>query len=117
MGAVSRRPHGLHAWLLQRLSAVYLAGFIVYLAVHFMLQGEHSYPQWRAWLTHPAMSIAGAGFVLAIMVHAWVGLRDIILDYIPVLGVRLLLLALAVLILAGCGLWALSILLLTTGSP
>jgi succinate dehydrogenase / fumarate reductase membrane anchor subunit len=109
---LTRHTHGLRAWLIQRFSAVYLAGFLVYLVIHFLMHGGHGYAEWRAWLAHPAMGIAGAGFVLALMLHGWIGVRDIILDYVPALGVRLLLLTLSGVLLAACGLWAMRTLLL-----
>ena len=101
--------------MLQRISALYLAAYLFYLIVHFLLQDGVTWQQWHAWLTHPVMRIASAGFILALLAHSWIGMRDIILDYIHVLGLRLLLLALIGLVLAACGLWALQIILLAAG--
>ena len=109
---MSRHTHGLRTWLLQRISAVYLAMFLPYILVHCLRHGAHSYAQWQAWLTLPLMNIASAGFIIALMAHAWVGMRDVILDYIKPLGLRLGLLSLTGLLLAGSGLWALRSLLL-----
>jgi succinate dehydrogenase / fumarate reductase membrane anchor subunit len=112
---VSQAAPGLRPWLLQRISAVYLAGFLLYLAGHFLLQPHHDFAAWQAWLGHPLMRLAGSGFILAMVTHSWVGLRDIILDYANGVGWRLLLLTLVGLVLGGCGLWALRILLLAGG--
>jgi succinate dehydrogenase / fumarate reductase membrane anchor subunit len=109
---VSRPTHGLRDWLLQRFTAVYLGCFLVYLMVHFYNQPQHDYRQWHDWITHPAMTVASAAFILALLVHGWVGMRDIVLDYARTLRLRLLVLALIALVLVGCGLWALQILLL-----
>ena len=112
---MSRQTHALRAWLIQRFSAVYLAGFLVYLVIHFLTRESHGYDAWRAWLAHPAVALASAGFVLALVLHGWVGVRDIILDYIHALGLRLLLLALSGALLAASGLWAVRLLLLNAG--
>ena len=112
---MSRQTHALGAWLIQRFSAVYLAGFLVYLVIHFLTRETQGYEAWRAWLAHPAVVIAGAGFVLALVLHGWVGVRDIILDYIHPLGLRLLLLALSGALLAASGLWAVRLLLVNAG--
>jgi succinate dehydrogenase membrane anchor subunit len=112
---MSRQTHALRGWLIQRFSAVYLAGFLVYLVIHFQTRVSHGYDDWRAWLAHPAVAIAGAGFILALMLHGWIGVRDIVLDYIPALSLRLLLLALSGALLAASGLWAVRLLLLTSG--
>ena len=112
VGAVSRHTHGLRTWLLQRVSAVYLGIFLLYVLVHCLLNGAHSYDQWQAWLTSPLMNIATAGFIIALMAHAWVGMRDVILDYVKPVGTRLVAMSLTGLLLAGSGLWALRSLML-----
>jgi succinate dehydrogenase / fumarate reductase membrane anchor subunit len=114
---VSRHTHGLRSWLLQRISAIYMAVFLGYALVHCLSHGAHSYAEWRAWLTSPLVNLASAGFVIALVTHAWVGLRDVILDYLKPVGVRLLALSLTGLLLAGSGLWALRGLLLAAVSP
>jgi succinate dehydrogenase / fumarate reductase membrane anchor subunit len=112
---MSRQTQALRSWLIQRFSAVYLAVFLVYLIIHFLMQESHGYEVWRTWLAHPAVALASAGFILALVLHGWVGVRDIILDYIHPLGLRLLLLALSGALLAASGLWAVRLLLLNAG--
>jgi succinate dehydrogenase / fumarate reductase membrane anchor subunit len=111
---VSRQVDGLRTWLLQRFSAVYLAAFLVYVLVHFWFNPAPDYAAWRAWIASPPVSIAGAGFVLALLIHGWVGLRDVVLDYIHPLGPRLVVLTLIAFLLIGCGLWALRILIVVS---
>ncbi|MDH3559464.1 MAG: succinate dehydrogenase, hydrophobic membrane anchor protein [Gammaproteobacteria bacterium] len=112
---MTSHTHGLRTWLLQRFSGVYLAVYLVYVIASAMRQGSYSYAEWHTWLVHPVMSIATAGFILAMLAHGWVGMRDVILDYVHGLGVRLLLLTLIALTLVACGLWALRVLLLAAG--
>jgi succinate dehydrogenase / fumarate reductase membrane anchor subunit len=111
---MSRQTHALRAWLIQRISAVYLAGFVLYLIIHFVIQPNAGNAEWRAWLAQPAIALAGTGFFVALALHGWVGVRDIILDYIPVLALRLLLLGMSGALLAASGLWAVRLLLLNT---
>jgi succinate dehydrogenase / fumarate reductase membrane anchor subunit len=108
---VSRPTHGLRDWLLQRLTAIYLGGFLVYLLVHFLLQPQHSFQQWHDWVTHPVMVIAIALFILAVLIHGWVGMRDVVLDYVHTISLRLTILSLIGLTLISCGLWALRVLI------
>jgi len=42
--------------------------------------------------------------------HVWVGLRDILMDYVQPLSVRLFVTAMLAMGLSACGLWALRIL-------
>ena len=111
---MSRQTHALRAWLIQRISAVYLAGFVLYLIIHFVIQPNASNAEWRAWLAQPAIAMAGTGFFVALALHGWVGVRDIILDYIPVLALRLLLLGMSGALLAASGLWAVRLLMVNT---
>jgi len=108
------RADGLRTWLLQRVSAIYLALFLVYVLVHFWLNPNPDYEAWRVWVASPVVSIAGAGFVLALLIHGWVGLRDVTLDYIHHLGLRLMVLTLTAVLLIGCGFWAVRILIVTS---
>ena len=114
MDILSRQTHGLRDWLLQRVTAVYIGCFVVYLVVHFMLQPPQSHEQWRDWIGQPLIAIASAGFILAMLLHGWVGIRDVIFDYIHSISLRLTILSLIGLLLVGCGLWALRVLVLAT---
>ncbi len=111
---MSRQAHGLRDWLLQRITAVYLGGYTVYLVVYFFLKPLRGYEQWHAWISQPLVAILSAGFILAILLHGWVGMRDIVFDYIHSVSLRLMLLSLIGLLLAGCGFWALRVLVLAT---
>ncbi len=100
---MSRRAAGLRAWLLQRISAVYLALFVVY----YLLAGEAGggYAAWRAWLAQPLPLLAMALFFIAVGIHAWVGMRDVIVDYVHHAGLRLLLLSIVGLVLLASLVW------------
>lgn len=72
---------GLPAWWVQRISAIYMLAFVVFLLVTFGLHPVHSYPQWLDWLNQASSQIALATFFAALLSHMWVGLRDVLLDY------------------------------------
>ena len=112
---MSRPTHGLRDWLLQRLTAIYLACFLVYLLQHFLVQPQHDFREWHDWMTRPAMIIASAMFFLAVLVHGWVGMRDVVLDYAHATSVRITVLSMIALVLLGCGIWALRILVQVSG--
>jgi len=104
--------HGLRPWLIQRISAVYIALFFVYILGTVAVCGDVDYQQWQNWLFHPINTIALGLFVIALLMHAWVGMRDIILDYVHNTLVRMLAFTLVIIVLTGSGLWTLKILLL-----
>ena len=105
---------GLRPWLIQRISAVYIALFVVYTVITLAGVNEVSYLQWRDWLLHPFNTIAVGLFVIALLLHAWVGMRDIILDYLHNTLVRMIAFTLVIVVLISSGIWAAKILLLST---
>lgn len=111
---MSRSPSsGLRGWLIQRLSAVYIAIFSLVLMGAWIDQSV-TYYVWRNWVANPLVNITLIIFFLAILFHAWVGIRDIVMDYIKPDYARYLLLTGFGLVLIGMGLWMLRILILVT---
>lgn len=110
---MSRRAAGLKAWAWQRLTAIYLALFLLFLLGKLALDPPLHYAEWRGWLGDPLVSIAGLLFVFALLLHAWVGVRDILMDYVKPIALRAALMSLVIVILLGCGLWAVEILIMT----
>lgn len=104
---------GLRTWLLQRLSAVYLAIFSV-VFVWIWANEPVTYESWRTWVAHPLANLSLILFVLAILVHGWVGIRDIIMDYISPVLIRYLMLISFGLLFIGMGVWVLRTLILVT---
>jgi succinate dehydrogenase / fumarate reductase, membrane anchor subunit len=72
---------GLSAWLVQRLSAVYLLLFTLLAFAWVITVQTVTFPIWYALFAHPVVVIASAMFILALLLHIWVGVRDVILDY------------------------------------
>lgn len=113
---MSRQAAGMWAWALQRATGVYIALFVIYLAVLFTFAAPADYTAWHATLGSPVVTITAMLFFLAVLLHAWVGMRDIAIDYLWHTGVRLAALTVIALILLGCGVWVTKILLLTVHS-
>ena len=107
---MSRRASGLRAWAVQRLSALYLALFVLFLAAKLLLAPPGDAAAWRAWVAQPAVNVAFGLALAALLLHAWVGVRDVALDYVHSVPARLVLLGLVLLALAACAWWGLRIL-------
>ncbi len=110
---MSWRAQGSRAWLMQRISAVYLAIYIVMFGLYLLFDAPVSYSAWRAWMGWPVITVATSGFFAALLMHAWVGLRDVIMDYVHPAAMRFILLVSVALGLFALGLWVLRILMLT----
>jgi succinate dehydrogenase / fumarate reductase membrane anchor subunit len=96
---------GLRAWLVQRVTAVYMLAFIVLFLTRFAIAPPRSYDQWHEWMSGAAMIAATVLFFAALLTHAWVGLRDVVLDYVHVVALRAVLLPLLALGLVVLGTW------------
>lgn len=108
---MSRVLTGLSAWLMQRLSAVYLALFTLVAGGFLLISPPVDWTAWRALFVHPVGMTAWALFFVALLLHSWVGMRDVILDYGRSTGVRLLLLTVVGGWIVVLLLWSLRILL------
>ncbi|MEC5212786.1 succinate dehydrogenase / fumarate reductase membrane anchor subunit [Polaromonas sp. CG_9.5] len=96
---------GLPAWLVQRVSAVYMLLFIVFAVASLSLRPRHTYSEWHAWIAHPGMSIALFIFFVALLGHMGVGLRDVLFDYVRPARLRPVLLNVLIAGLLGMAAW------------
>lgn len=111
---MTRPMVGLRAWILQRVSALYVGAFLLYLLIRFAAGAPTDYAAWRGWVAQPHVVVLGAVFFIMLLAHAWVGARDVILDYAPSLALRVTLLITLALVLLLCAVWLARILLLAT---
>jgi len=100
---------GFSAWLIQRLSAIYMVVFIV-VAIIWAVKSDVNYTIWQSGFENTLVKLAVLLFGLSLLSHAWVGLRDVLLDYIHPIGLRLTMMTLLALFLLANGFWLLSIL-------
>lgn len=101
---------GTGTWLVQRATALVLALVLPGLAIYFLAAMPLDFAGWQAlfsplWLR---MSMLLAGVALAL--HAWVGVRDIFMDYVHPTGLRLALYLAVIVILAGSVAWLAAVL-------
>jgi succinate dehydrogenase / fumarate reductase membrane anchor subunit len=80
---------GQRAFVLQRLSALVLLAYLTAGTLRLAFGGRPSLEAWQGWVAQPL----GASLVLllaaAVLLHAWVGVRDVVLDYVHPPALRL----------------------------
>lgn len=106
---------GLRAWLAQRLSAVYLGAYFLTAMLAIASHPHLDYATWRGWLSNPWVLLSTGVFFVALLAHAWIGIRDILMDYVHPLWLRITAYGLVMVFLLACGLWAARILLVASG--
>ncbi|NCA71294.1 MAG: succinate dehydrogenase, hydrophobic membrane anchor protein [Sphingobacteriia bacterium] len=103
---MSRQASGLMAWIVQRATSVYLALCMSLLLVKFVFSPPPDHAALVAWVTDPVVALGLVLFVPLLLAHAWVGIRDALIDYVHALWPRIGLLTLFAFVFVASGLWA-----------
>jgi len=102
--------YGLRDWLGQRVTAVLMALFTIVVLIQFLLPGQLGYDHWAAIFAPQWMKLLTFVTIIALAYHAWVGVRDIWMDYVQAVGLRLTLQVFTLVWLVGCAGWAIQVL-------
>ena len=115
---VTGAHYGIRDWLMQRVTAVLMVIYIIFVVCFVVL---HSYIQENTWvgLDHDMWTWLFSGFWMraisllfwvSVFYHAWIGVRNIVMDYVKSARVRLAIYVLAVLLLLLYSVWVVQIL-------
>jgi succinate dehydrogenase / fumarate reductase, membrane anchor subunit len=102
--------YGLRDWLSQRATAALMAVFTLVLLVQLLFGGPLGYPRWAQIFSSQWMKALTFVTIVALAYHAWVGMRDVWMDYVKPVGVRLALQVFTIAWLVGCLGWAVQVL-------
>ena len=102
--------YGMRDWLSQRITAVLMALFTVVLLVQLLFGGPLGYERWAGIFAAQWMKALSFVVFIALGWHAWVGMRDIWMDYIKPVALRLALQVATIVWLVGCMGWAVQVL-------
>jgi succinate dehydrogenase / fumarate reductase membrane anchor subunit len=101
--------YGIGGFLAQRITAVVLTAYVILITVR-LLGTDLSYDTWAGMFVPVWMKVISLVAIYALLYHAWVGIRDIWMDYIKPLWLRLSLQSLTALWLLACAVWSVQIL-------
>ena len=102
--------YGLRDWLAQRITAVVMAVYSAIVVVVLMIGQPINYAVWRDLFAQGWMRVATLLFAASVAWHMWVGVRDILMDYVKPTGVRLSAQVLVLVVIAGYLGWTVQIL-------
>ncbi|HXE22102.1 MAG TPA: succinate dehydrogenase, hydrophobic membrane anchor protein [Rhodoferax sp.] len=103
--------YGLRDWLAQRITAGLMALFtLLVLAQVVFTRGPIGYDTWAGIFAAQWMKVLTFVVIVALLYHAWVGVRDILMDYIKPFALRLALQIFSIVWLLGCAGWAIQVL-------
>lgn len=107
---VAGAHYGLRDWLIQRTTAALMAAYGLALATYLLLQPRLNYDLWTELFSGQPMRSFTLLFLLSLFYHAWIGIRDIVMDYVKSAGIRLVTHVLVILVLVLYAMWAVQIL-------
>ena len=107
---VTGAHYGLRDWLMQRITAVMMAAYTLAMSGWLLLHPNVDYDAWTGLFAGNVVRSFSFLFLLAVFCHAWVGVRDIVMDYIKCAGLRLAIYVVVILALILYAIWSVQIL-------
>ena len=103
--------YGLRDWLSQRVTACLMALFtLVVVAQVVFSKGPIGYDKWAGIFAAQWMKVLTFAVIVALLLHVWVGMREVFMDYIKPVGLRLALQVFTIVWLTACAGWAIQVL-------
>jgi succinate dehydrogenase / fumarate reductase, membrane anchor subunit len=102
--------YGTRDWLAQRITAAIMVVYTVIVFVSLLGAKPITYGVWRELFSQGWMRVATLLFAVSLAWHAWVGVRDILMDYIKPDGLRLALQVFTILLLGTYVAWTIQVL-------
>jgi succinate dehydrogenase / fumarate reductase membrane anchor subunit len=81
--------YGLRDWLSQRVTAVVMALYTLLVCFLLLWHGGLDHAAWKGTLDSQAFRLATFIFMMSLLWHAWVGVRNIAMDYVKPVALRL----------------------------
>jgi len=85
---VTGAHYGLRDWLGQRVTAVIMAAYTVLIGAIMLFDAPTGFGEWKALFSGRVMQLATLLFIASLLYHAWVGIRDVLMDYIKPTALR-----------------------------
>jgi len=102
--------YGLRDWIAQRVTAVIMVVYTVLILSVVAGLPQMDYWHWKVLWQTPLVRYASVLFMACLLLHAWIGMRNIVMDYVKDVVLRLLLYVLMIGALLGYALWSVQIL-------
>jgi succinate dehydrogenase / fumarate reductase, membrane anchor subunit len=102
--------YGVKDWLAQRVTAVLMVIYTAVLLISFLTGNNFTYEGWAGLFAQQWFKLFSLVTLFGLFYHAWVGMRDIWMDYVKPVGIRLTLQIATIGWLIACAVWSVQIL-------
>jgi succinate dehydrogenase / fumarate reductase membrane anchor subunit len=106
----SMTRNGLRDWIIQRVSAVVIAAYTIFMICYLWCNPNLLYGQWQILFSETWMRVFSLFMLLSLLAHAWIGLWTISTDYLKSTAVRLAFQLIIISVLFICVIWGITIL-------
>lgn len=91
--------NGIHDWLLLRATAIVITLYVIYISGFFLMTDTLTWEVWQAFFASYFTKVFTLLALLSILIHGWIGMWQVLTDYIKPLGLCLILQLVVVIIL------------------
>ncbi len=109
MSATSLTGSGLRDWIWQRISAIVLAIYFIFLMSFLVTHPQLNFETWAGLFENFWMKLASSMVIVFLIIHSWIGIWIVITDYVKPLWLRLSMQSLILFSLLGLLIWGLAI--------
>jgi succinate dehydrogenase / fumarate reductase membrane anchor subunit len=102
--------YGLKDWLIQRITAVLMIIYTILLLVLVAVYQPENHEDFKSLFSIQWVKIASLLCFVSLCWHAWVGVRNVLMDYVHPMPIRLTLQMTCIVVLLGYLIWFLDIL-------
>ena len=100
---------GLSDWLIQRVSSVILASYLLFIVGYIFVQSPIEFDQWSYLFSHTWMRLFSFAALFSLVLHSWVGIWTVLTDYIKCSYMRLTFQIIVIMLLILCLVWGIQI--------
>lgn len=97
--------NGLQFWIIQRITALVLGAYTLFLVIFILTHQNLSYSTWNALLSNPWMRFASLITLFSLLSHAWIGIWTVTTDYIKPISLRLAIQWIIIFLFFCCFMW------------
>ncbi|MEG3134873.1 succinate dehydrogenase membrane anchor subunit [Rouxiella sp. T17] len=83
--------NGVHDWLLIRVSAIVITLYILYILGFVVMAQDINFEVWHGFFASSITKVFTLLTLMSILVHAWIGMWQVLTDYVKHSALRLVL--------------------------
>ncbi|MXP51056.1 succinate dehydrogenase, hydrophobic membrane anchor protein [Pantoea sp. SoEX] len=103
------RNNGIRDWLILRIAAIIIFLYIIYLLIFFTYVNQFNYYNWHKFFEYISTKIFTMLLLFSVILHAWIGIWQVLTDYVKYVVMRIILQTIIIVILASYAIYGFAI--------